>query len=873
MASGGRRGPDAGEPDLYDSKYYINRECSWLEFNRRCLEEAEDESNPLLERVKFLAICYSNLDEFYMIRVPGILSRTPIPGPDYRMRTYSSLLEEVTGTVRDLESEYMLCWSGLVSELSAAGITISRVDDLDSDQQAWLSRFYKERVHPLLTPLALDVSHPFPFISNNSLNVAVRLYDKNREQLYARVKVPVGVLPRFVQIPCDDGIQFVMLEEVLERHVSSLFPELDVVGAYTFKVTRNADVKVTIDEACDFMTAVEESLEDRDVGFPVRMIVERTMPSDMVKLFSRNLKLSDLQVQRTDVMGLADLWQLYALDYPKLKEKRFDPYLPPELAEGADLFEAIRQKDWVLYHPYESFSTIVRFVNDAADDPDVQSIKICLYRIGRDPSLVKALMKAKENGKTVSVLMELRAKFDESNNILWAREMERIGVHVVYGPVNLKVHSKLLQVVRLEGERLVRYTHMSSGNYNTSSAKQYADLSFLTADPVIGEDVGELFNALTGYFGPRMYSRLLVAPLTLKSSLIEKIEREIRVCGETGSGYIAMKANGLIDADIIASLYKASIAGVRVELNIRGLCCLRPGIPGVSENITVISIVDRFLEHARIYYFENGGSPEMYMGSSDMMPRNLLARVEVLFPVLDRRMMALIRDDILKVHLRDNVKARALRSDGTYVHVGRGPDERSLRSQKWLIDHRGCWHGDGDRGRDHRVHRHRDQLHPCPRGEVLSRHVRHAGLPGQGVRASGHGAVRRRQAGRRRRVQGRPRGLPLRRDITQPRRREGRRLCDMRRQRGGQPAGAAGCHASGRGGEDHTRRRRGQADRPGGVRGQGACEAHGAHRHRGREHGGPGPREGGGSVRRQPLHGCRPLRFGAGHRLHPARVP
>ncbi len=733
-----------GEPDLYDSRYYINRECSWLEFNRRCLEEARDQSNPLLERVKFLAICYGNIDEFYMIRVPGILSKTPIPGPDYQSQSYSSLLEEVTAEVRKLESEYMECWSELRTSLSSSGISIARVGELDQEQREWVANFYKERVHPLLTPLALDVSHPFPFISNNSINVAVRLLDRNHEQLYARVKVPVGVLPRFVQVPGPKGLRFVMLEDILENHVSSLFPDLEVDGAYTFKVTRNADVKVTIDEACDFMTAVEESLEDRDVGFPVRMIVERTMPTDMIRLFARNLKLSDLQVQRTDVMGLADLWQLYGLDYPRLKEKPFEPYMPQELSEGMDMFAAIRQRDWILYHPYESFSAIIRLLNDAADDPYVQSIKICLYRIGKDPSLIRALMKAKENGKTVSVLMELRAKFDESNNILWAREMEKIGVHVVYGPVNLKVHSKLLQIVRLEGNRLVRYTHMSSGNYNSSSAKQYADISFLTSNPEIGEDVGELFNALTGYFGPRPYKHLLVAPLTLKKGLIEKIEREISVCKETGSGRIAMKANGLIDSDIIATLYKASIAGVKIDLNIRGLCCLRPGVPGISENIRVTSIVDRFLEHSRIYYFENGGRPEMYMGSSDMMPRNLLARVEVLFPVLDGRMLDLIKRNILDIHLADNVKARALQADGSYTRVIRKPTEKKLRSQKWLIDHRGSWHGTEERDRNHRIHRYRHQLHPSPGSQILSGNVRHPDLSGQGVDPSRKKPLRRR---------------------------------------------------------------------------------------------------------------------------------
>ena len=680
-------------PDLYNEKYYINRELSWLEFNRRCLSEAMDESNPLLERVKFLAICYGNMDEFFMIRVPGILAKTPIPGPDYLTVNYNVLMERISVTVQELVQQYGACWNKLKARLEDEGIFIKKVADLSPDQQAEVSTLYRERIHPLLTPLALDVSHPFPFISNNSLNIAVKLFDKNHDQLYARVKVPVGPLPRFVQIPSASGLTFVMLEDIIETHISALFPGLDVDGAYMFRVTRNADVKVTIDEACDFMTAVEESLEDRDVGFPVRMVAEGSMPTEMVKLFSRNLKLTGVQVHRTDAIMLVDLWQLVGLDFPKLKDKPFEPYTPPELAEGMDIYEAIKSRDWILYHPYESFSTIVRFISTSADDPYVQSIKICLYRIGKDPSIIKALMRARENGKTVSVLMELRAKFDESNNILWARELEKMGVHVVYGPVDLKVHSKLLQVVRLEGNRLVRYTHMSSGNYNTSTAKQYGDISFLTANSEIGEDVGELFNALTGFFGPRMYNHLLVAPLTLKSSLIQKIEREIDVHKVTGNGYIAMKANGLIDSDIIASLYKASIAGVRIYLNIRGLCCLRPGIPGVSENIRVTSIVDRFLEHARIYYFENGGKPEMYMGSSDMMPRNLLARVEVLFPVLDKEMMVDIRDSILRVHLSDNVKARVLQPDGTYVLVERGPEEKKLRSQKWLIEHRGVWHG------------------------------------------------------------------------------------------------------------------------------------------------------------------------------------
>ena len=678
---------------LLNEKYYLNRELSWLEFNRRCLAEAEDPTNPLLERVKFLAICYGNMDEFFMIRVPGMLSRTPIPGPDYSI-PFNELMGRISGTVQELVDEYGECWSQLKGELAQNGIYILKVDQLNPDQGAWVKRFYKERVHPLLTPLALDVSHPFPFISNNALNVAVKLRDKDGDIMYARVKVPLRILSRFVKVPSAVGDTFVLLEDILENNISSLFPGLDILDAHVFRVTRNADVKVTIDEACDFMSAVEESIEDRDVGFPVRMVVEDTMPRDMIRLFGKNLKLDPIQIHSTDAIRLVDLWELYNLNRPKLKYKKFDPYTPPELSEGMDLFEAIKSRDWFLFHPYESFSTIVRLVSDAADDPNVMSIKICLYRIGNDPSLIRSLIRARENGKTVSVLMELRAKFDETNNIKWARQLESIGVHVVYGPLDLKVHSKLLQIVRLEGEKLVRYTHMSSGNYNTSTAKQYGDISFLTADQEIGEDVGELFNALTGFFGPRIYNHLLVAPLTLKKTLIAKIDREAENHKKNGNGYIAMKANGLIDSDIISALYRASIAGVRIDLNIRGLCCLKPGIPGVSENIRVTSIVDRFLEHSRIYYFENNGNPEMYMGSSDMMPRNLLARVEVLFPVRDPRIMSNIRDRILRMHLSDNTKSWLLNPDGSYTKVTVAEGEPRIRSQEWFIENRGLWHGE-----------------------------------------------------------------------------------------------------------------------------------------------------------------------------------
>ena len=671
--------------DLYAPELYINRELSWLEFNRRCLSEASDPNNPVLERAKFLAICYGNMDEFFMIRVSG-LSLKAVAGVPFEVDNIEpkQLMEKVIKTVTELVNEYEVCWKRLKEDLAVNGIKIKRVDKASKKQKEWIADFFKKRVYPLLTPLALDVSHPFPFISNNALNIAVKM-NNGVDTLYARVKVPRGAFPRFIEIPSQDGNEYVLLEDMVKEHIGTLFPGKTVDGAYTFRVTRNADVKVTIDEACDLLEAVELSLGGREHGFPVRMMVERDMPKEMVDLFGKNLKLGSDRIHSfMDAMALSDLWQIADLDVPALKEKVFIPHVPAGMDGDTGLFEAIRKKDRILYHPYESFNTIVRFLRASAEDPDVQSIKISLYRIGKDPSIINALKKAREHGKSVSVLMELRAKFDETNNIQWARELEAMGVHVVYGPVALKVHAKLLQVVRLEGSKLVRYTHLSSGNYNATTAKQYCDISLLTANDEIGEDVGELFNVLTGYFTEKEYKHILVSPNRLKKELLNKINREI----EHGTaGHIVVKANGLVDADMIAALYKASIAGVKIEMNIRGLCCLRPGIHGVSENIKVISVVDRFLEHSRIYYFENNGNPEMFMGSSDLMPRNMIARVEVLYPVLDSDVMIAVREKILQTHFKDTLKSRELKSDGTYVNVSGEP----FRSQEWFMDNRGEW--------------------------------------------------------------------------------------------------------------------------------------------------------------------------------------
>ena len=677
--------------DLYEKKYYINRELSWLEFNQRCLDEANNPDNPLLERVKFLAICYNNLNEFLMIRMPGLIVHTPslaMTAPDYINN--DKIIGLVSERMNKLYSDYEVCWKNLRKLLSKEKIRIRRIDELSKEQLECVRKYYKERVHMMLTPLALDISHPFPFISNNSLNVAFRLKGEENGVVYARVKVP-DTLDRFVRVSAGKSrLEYVLIEDIIKDSAHLLFPGMSILGTYSFCIVRNADVKITIDEACDLMDAVEESINGRDMGYPVAMIAESSMPKNMLAKFLKNLDLTEQQVITTkEALALSSLWQLYGIDRPSLKEKPLIQTTPSDLTEDSDIFEWIRKRDRILYHPYETFSNIIRFMKQSAVDPNVQSIKICLYRLGSDPSIFEALKAARMNGKSVSVLMELRAKFDEDRNIKWAKDLESIGVHVVYGPVNLKVHSKLLQVVRLESGHLVTYTHMSSGNYNVSTAKQYADISFLTVNKEIGEDVSELFNALTGYYGQRKYTHLLVAPATLKSSLIKKIENEIKVHEANGNGHIIMKANGLVDQDIIASLYKASMAGVKVDLNIRGLCCLRPGNPEVSKNIRVISIVDRFLEHSRIYYFNNNGKPEMYMGSSDMMPRNLLARIEVLFPVLDKELMKSIKENILDIHFADNVKAKELKEDGTYVPVKK--EGKPLRSQQWFIDHNGCW--------------------------------------------------------------------------------------------------------------------------------------------------------------------------------------
>lgn len=695
------------DASLDDPSLYINQELSWIRFNERVLEEATDPANPLLERVKFLAICGSNLDEFFMVRVAGLrkqLTKGVLKPPPDGM-TPQEQLTAIRKELLPLLERYSECWNDLLlPQLERSGIFVKKVSELDPGSRASLREYFEQMIFPTLTPLAMDLTHPFPAISNLSINLAVVVKHGHKGKRYARVKVPTHLFPRLVKVPSgqqktlsegasDKAVTYVFLEDLIASNIGLLFHGLEVSEAYPFRITRNAEIDISLDQASDLLTVIEDSIEGRRVGFPVRLEVNETMPETLVDLFSSNLHLGPDMVYRSSApLGLVDLWQMLEEDRPELKDTPFLPHTPEELSEKKKIFPAVAQKDYVLYHPYDSFGIIVGMLKQAAVDPNVLVIKITLYRIDKKSPIIDALMEARHNGKSVVALVELKAKFDEQNNILWAKALEHAGVHVIYGLEDLKVHSKMCLIVRRENDRIVQYAHLSSGNYNAVTARIYGDIGYLTANRGICSDVAALLNSLTGYSEKEDYRHLLVAPKTLRAGILKRIDREIAKHVEKGGGRIAFKINGLVDKEIIKALYRASIAGVKVDLNVRGLCCLRPGIPGVSENITVLSIVGRFLEHARIYYFRNGGDEEVLLGSADMMPRNLNRRVEILFPVPDRRIRHSIIKNMLEVHLADNVKARLLLPDGTYRRVVPKEGAERLNSQEWLIENRGVWH-------------------------------------------------------------------------------------------------------------------------------------------------------------------------------------
>jgi len=601
---------------------------------------------------------------------------------------------------------YWRTWQDdLLPRLADNDIRILAYDHLKKKQRRLLQRYFRDEIFPTLTPLAFDPGHPFPHISNLSLNLAVVVSDPEHGERFARVKVP-GVFPRLLRIPSEERAEifeglplkdvkadnFVWVEDVIRHNLDDLFPGLEVKAAYPFRVTRDADIEIEEDEAADLLAAIEQGVESRFFGKVVRLEVDEDMPRRIRDILVENLGLQPYQVYTQDgPVGMAEIMELYKVDRPDLKDAPFTPSMPPALSGGENIFSVINRQNILLFHPYDSFTPVLEFLEAAAEDPNVLAIKQTLYRVGKNAPVVKALMKARENGKQVAVLVELKARFDEENNIVWAKELERVGVHVVYGLIGLKTHAKLLMVVRRENDRIVRYLHMSTGNYNSMTAKIYTDMGYFTADPELGADVADLFNALTGYSRKDDYSKLLVAPGRMREEICQRIDREIAHHQKHGDGHIIMKMNQLVDKKCIKALYRASQAGVKVDLQVRGICCLRPGLSGISENISVTSIVGRFLEHARAYYFYNGGDEEILLGSADLMPRNLDRRVEQLFPVTDPFIKNAIKQ-ILDIHLRDNVKAREMLPDGSYRRVKPAKDEEPLNAQLWMLEHRGFWH-------------------------------------------------------------------------------------------------------------------------------------------------------------------------------------
>jgi polyphosphate kinase len=699
---------EAEKIDLNDPGLFINRELSWLQFNERVLEEALDESHPLLERVKFLSIFSSNLDEFFMIRVSGLrrqLAADVVETPPDGM-TPAEQLMAIRQELLPLLDRHAECWhQDLKLKLDEAGIHVLSYSDLKGKQRKLLGRHFEREIFPALTPLAFDPGHPFPHISNLSINLAVVLNDPRYGERFARLKVP-GVFPRLLRVPSEESAEsyeslglvddtstnFVWLEEVVAANLDRLFPGMDIVAVYPFRVTRDADPEIEEDEAADLLAAIRESVQKRHFGSAVRLEVDTAMPARVRNILITNLGLAPYQVYTRDApAGTADLMELHRINRPDLKDLPFQPAVPPPLTTEESLFSVLQRQDVLLYHPYDSFTPVVDLLREATEDPDVLAIKQTLYRVGPDSPVVATLMKARENGKQVAALVELKARFDEENNIVWARSLEEAGVHVVYGLLGLKTHTKLLLIVRRELDGIRRYVHMSTGNYNDVTARLYSDIGFMTSDPEIGADVSDLFNVLTGYSYKQEYRKLLVAPGVMRREIIDRIEREIEQHNQNGDGYLAFKMNSLVDKRCIQALYRASQAGVKVDLQVRGICCLRPGLPGVSDNISVTSLVGRFLEHPRIYYFHNGGDEEVLLGSADLMPRNLDRRVEQLFPIESPDLRESVYEHVLAVHLRDNMQTRRLLPDGSFERVQPADGEPELNSQLWMIEHRGMW--------------------------------------------------------------------------------------------------------------------------------------------------------------------------------------
>ncbi|TAM60004.1 polyphosphate kinase 1 [bacterium] len=691
------RRTDAGANlDLDDASLYLSRELSWLAFNARVLEEGLDARHPLLERLKFLAIFATNLDEFFMIRVAGLKQQVDAgvvqPSDDglvprEHLRVIRERLEPIVR--RHVE---VLTYD-LLPALAQAGVALVPHAELRPEDLVELRRVFDDQIFPVLTPLAVDPGHPFPYISNLSLSLALEIEDPRGGEPthFARVKVP-QVLPRFVPLQPLPGkpYRYALLEDVIGDNLAELFPGMLVRSWYRFRVTRNADLDLQEDEADDLLEMVESELRKRRFGAAVRLEADQRMPERMLSLLMDGIEVEEQDVYFVDgPMAVGDFLTLAALDVAELRDKPFAPAVPARLHGRSDLFAAVRENDILLHHPFDSFEPVVQFVQEAAADPQVLAIKQTLYRTSGDSPVVRALMEAVANGKQVAALVELKARFDEENNIHWARNLERSGVHVVYGLLGLKTHCKTTLVVRKEEDGLRRYVHIGTGNYNDKTARIYTDLSYFTCRDEIGADVTDLFNFLTGFSHREAYRTLLVAPVNLRASVLRLIEREAGHARSGRPARIVAKMNAITDHAVIRALYEASRAGVEIDLIVRGMCALRPGLPGVSERIRVRSIVGRFLEHSRAWYFANGGAERVYIGSADWMGRNLDRRVEVMVPVEDAQLLRWLRDRLLTVYLEDNITAREMQSDGRYIRRMPAPGELPLASQARFLSEGG----------------------------------------------------------------------------------------------------------------------------------------------------------------------------------------
>jgi polyphosphate kinase len=683
-------------PDLRSSALYLNRELSWLEFNARVLSEADSETVPLLERLKFHAIVSSNLDEFFMVRLAGLKQQltgeVDEMGPDGM--TVGEQLAAVSTRVHELVAVQSAGLAVLLPRLAEAGTVLVKPSALSAQALSELDARFHNEVFPILTPIAIDPGHPFPQVRNKSLNLGVMFRrDGSTEPAFGVVQVP-SMLPRLLPVTgvkSPGGVPatraFVLLEDLLARHVGTIFPGVSVDGLYVFRVTRNFDIEVDEEEADDLLQSIQQELRRRERGNAVRIEVSGDAPAGSLAKLVKAFKL-DPEKDVYMVSGLlnaGDLFSITRADERGLRDEPFQPHAVPPLREADDIFAVIREQDVLLQHPYESFDGVLELIARAADDPDVLAIKQTLYRAGGDSPIVKALVRAAESGKQVTAIVELKARFDEESNIVWARMLEHSGAHVVYGLLGLKTHAKCLLIVRREKGKLRRYVHVSTGNYNPSTARLYTDISLFTARPDICEDVSSLFNLLTGYSAPPRWNKLIVAPLGLHEAVLGLIAREAEHARNGRPARIVAKMNAVVDADVIEALYRASQAGVPISLLVRGICCLRPGVPKVSETIEVRAIIDRFLEHGRVFHFANGGKDEVYLSSADWMPRNFHRRVEAMIPVDDPALRQRLAD-FLQLQLSDNVKAWSLRADGKYERVQPKPGAPLVRSQARLIE-------------------------------------------------------------------------------------------------------------------------------------------------------------------------------------------